>query len=261
MVNRRQFILGALKIGLLAQCTMSLSKAAILESIGSSLEKNSYYLQIELSNPTIHFVKNQLLYIYLPMNIERRQILKDIESKWIFELQSFHSGHNVLKIEIDKLEPWSTSIINIKINLLFPYFQNPKLNNNSKNSINSYESLLSLPNSDKDILLDTAKLLKSPSTMQTIQNTFEWVESNFTPSNYNAGFMSINKLWKTKTGDCSEFSLVTSYLLRCNQIPSRNMGGYLLHNTNQLSMNYYHNWCEAILEDHSLIVDAYTKKL
>lgn len=229
--------------------------------VSASSDVDLYRLQIELSNPTADFITKPFFKVYLPMTIDNRQYLVDAHSDTEFGFDRLRSGHNILRVELDKIEPWNTVILNFMLSMRFslPYPTDLAISTHLSDNSNSLFSIVS--ENDKLLLSSTAQLLKARSDTDTLKNTFEWVINNFKPSNYNAGFLTIDKLWENKSGDCSEFALLTSNLLRMNGIASRTMAGFLLNDNKVLSMKLYHNWCECLVDGQWLIADAYTQTL
>lgn len=252
MVTRRKFIAQGLPLLLSSQY-------AISENIYFNSDINFYKLNIELSNPTERFLENPFLKFYLPMNIGGRQELINVSSDDDFYVDKLNSGNNILHIKLDKIEPWNTRILHFLLNIdQFPSSKKTSIpiENSGENSL-----FYKVNQKDRELLLNIAQSLKSGSEINTIKNTFDWVTHNIKPLSYNPSFLGINEIWENKSGDCSEFSLLTSNLLKINVIASRNMAGFLLHNDKKLSMKFYHNWCECFVDKVWLIVDAYTQTL
>lgn len=251
MVTRRKFI---------AQGMPLLLSSQYIFSANASLNSNVdfYKLNIEMSNPTEKFLENPFLKFYLPMNINGRQELTNVSSDDEFYVDKLNSGNNILHIKPEKIEPWNTRILHFSLSVNHsPSVKTPPiLETSGENSL-----FYKVNQKDKELLLGIAQSLKSESEINTIKNTFDWVSQNIKPLNYNPSFLDINEIWKNKSGDCSEFSLLTSNLLKINGIASRNMAGFLLHNDKKLSMKFYHNWCECLVDETWLIADTYTQTL
>lgn len=254
MITRRDLLTKSLSL-LLADYSLCPIKGFASSNI------DLYRLQVELSNPTIEFINKPFIKFYLPMSINSRQYLLDVHSDIKFGLNRLPSGHNILKVELDEIEPWNTIILNFMLSMRFspPIQTDLAVSTTLKNNDNHLFSTIS--ENDRLLLSNTAQSLKAKSDIDTLKNTFDWVINNFKPSNYNAGFLTIDKLWETKSGDCSEFALLTSSLLRMNGIASRNMAGFLLRDQKVLFMQLFHNWCECLVDEHWWIADAYTQTL
>lgn len=110
MVTRRKFIAQGLPLLLSSQY-------AISENIYFNSDINFYKLNIELSNPTERFLENPFLKFYLPMNIGGRQELINVSSDDDFYVDKLNSGNNILRIKLDKIEPWNTRILHFLLNI------------------------------------------------------------------------------------------------------------------------------------------------
>lgn len=254
MITRRNLLVKALPLLLVGYSLRPIK-------VSASSDVDLYRLQIELSNPTADFLTQPFIKVYLPMTIDSRQYLLDVRSETKFGLDRLPSGHNILKVELDNIEPWNTVILNfmLSVRVLSATQTNKTI---SFTSINKPDNLFgAVSENDRSLLSETAQSLKAKSDTQMLRNTFDWVINNFKPSNYNAGFLTIDKLWENKSGDCSEFALLTSNLLRINGIASRTMAGFLLNDNKVLSMKLYHNWCECLVDGQWFIADAYTQTL
>lgn len=255
-LTRREFCIKLGQVGVLSQCGVTISSQA-------SLTANLYRLQVELNNPTGDFIPNPVFEMYLPMTIASRQQVVDVTADCDFKTDKLASGHQVLTVSLAQIEPWNTVILNVVVRLAV---QDLGLSAISATDISTMNKVMNkvfyqVAEPDRRLLQDTAMLLKAKSAQATLKNTFEWVGEHIQRSNYNAGFLTVDKLWATKLGDCSEFSLLTSELLRLNGFASRNMAGFLLGNDTRLSMGYYHNWCECLFNNSWVIVDSYTQTL
>lgn len=252
-LTRRDFCIKLGQVGLLSQCGVATGSRA-------SLTTHLYRLQVELNNPTGDFITYPVFQIYLPMTIDGRQQVLDITADYQFKVDKLPSGHNVLTVSLAQIEPWNTVILNVMVRLGVQDLGLSALSHAAVPKVID-KVFYQVTEHDRRLLQDTARLLKANSAQATVKNTFEWVGEHIQRSNYNAGFLTLDKLWDTKLGDCSEFSLVTSQLLRLNGVASRNMAGFLLGNETRLSMGYYHNWCECLLNNSWVIVDGYTQTL
>ena len=179
MITRRNLLVKALPLLLVGYSLRPIK-------VSASSDVDLYRLQIELSNPTADFLTQPFIKVYLPMTIDSRQYLLDVRSETKFGLDRLPSGHNILKVELDNIEPWNTVILNfmLSVRVLSATQTNKTI---SFTSINKPDNLFgAVSENDRSLLSETAQSLKAKSDTQMLRNTFDWVINNFKPSNYNA---------------------------------------------------------------------------
>ena len=111
-----------------------------------------------------------------------------------------------------------------------------------------------------DIISLANSLLHKEVTRETVKNTFQWIVENISYSGYLKQDQGALYALKSKSGDCTEFSYLTTALLRANKIPARVMVGFITPYKGRLTASDLHNWVEVYIDNAWHILDPQNNK-
>ncbi len=101
-----------------------------------------------------------------------------------------------------------------------------------------------MPN-EEDIKNQALSLVKSEKDAYQISKKFEkWVYENITNKDFSVNFANASYVYKQKTGDCTEHSILLASMLRAVGIPSKVVVGLLYSNSPEKAF-VYHMWVKA----------------
>lgn len=143
-----------------------------------------------------------------------------------------------LKVELGDLAPFSRKQITVTATVSMQNNTSSfKISGGGKKILNS---LIDDENKDLNII---SKKLSLEGSEAFPRQVMSWVAQNMTESNYTKSPKSTGNILKNPRGDCTEYSFLTTALLRSRGVDSILVGGYVVpENSQLLSARNYHNW-------------------
>lgn len=207
---------------------------------------------LSLSNPFNDELVDQNVWLYLPANDTPTQQVTSIVISDKHQILYDELNHTILKIEVKKLLPLSTRLINIVVNL--------KLNPIPKAVALSDPDLWRVSERFIEVsdpkVQHIANLLKKSTEWETATSIYEWVRQNLIYAGYIADDLGAKYAINEKKGDCTEYAYLSVALARANGIPARMVGGYVTTQNIAPRPEDYHNWAEFYIDGTWHLVDA-----
>lgn len=104
-------------------------------------------------------------------------------------------------------------------------------------------------------------LTRAASQAQQVADIHQWVVDNLNYSGFKAQNQGALYALKEKQGDCTEYSYLTTALLRANGFPARVAVGFAIAGQRTLRARDLHNWVEVYLDGAWQILDPQNDQL
>jgi hypothetical protein len=232
--------------------TLLLLLIFLISLSGFSQEKviTGYISKFDLI-PTGNTKRVRLICI-IPHSIEKIQKVLKIEYSMQPKRIFTENGNSYAEFIIESVEQTKKISINVDIEIYTHDFTTIKHDNNPKiESITSGKYLNEEKYIEKnDNLIRTlAPRLLASDTLRTVMNIYNFVQKNLTYDKKMTKSIGAVEAFKTKKGDCSEFSDLFVALCRANNIPSRVIIGIVATK----AKSPRHAWAEVYLQKYGWI--------
>jgi transglutaminase-like putative cysteine protease len=210
--------------------------------------------QFRVQNTSNEVIKNSQFVVYAPAHVMGRQEVLSLSANREFELNEMPLGNRSLMFTLDVLPPYASKQIVITAKLkVFDGAVSVVLADELRTKFLQEEPFIEVSH---PAITAQAKLL-AKGTEQPFGNTiYKWLTDNVK----DIGLVSANKgalyALQNQKGDCTEFMYLFSALARAEQVPTRNLGGFVLPQNGLLTASDYHNWAEYYDGNRWRIVDA-----
>ncbi len=203
-------------------------------------------------NPTSHFVEHAKFWAFTPMPISGTQRLNGVDVSMPHKTEIDSLGNQKLIFTLDKLPPFGTKIVTVKVVLDLTDTPN-KINEESLVSYLTPE--LNVESDDPEILSIAARL-KGDSIHDTLLNSYRWVRRTVKDVGFVKKDHGALQTLKSQKGDCTEFMYLFMAVTRANGIPVRGMAGYVNSESVILKPMDYHNWAEVYIDGRWWVIDT-----
>jgi transglutaminase-like putative cysteine protease len=210
-----------------------------------------------LTNSSAVNIKKAEFYAYTPIPITPYQRLDNLDSKTPYGFLKDSMNNQIVHFTITNLAPFSTRKIRIKARVAMSHQPNYTDLINPSRYIENTKYL----NLDNPMVITLAKKLSDNSLQKTIKNTFDWTMQRIKYNGYDAGEKNVVQTLKSLSGDCTDYMHVFTALTRRNNVPTREIGGYLVKQNKIIHSQDYHNWAEYYEEFYWHIADPQYKNL
>lgn len=222
------------------------------EVISKTVEFQYQYI---VENTTSEVFRNQVISLYVPMDIVNVQKLVNGNINYEYAESEDALGNRIWNVKLGGFSPYETKIIDVNFTVE-KTSENVRLSGDDGNEFLVNQRFLSMDNSK---LQSQAKLLKRESALETAKATYSWVASHVEYEGVITKDLGALYAMMKKQGDCTEYMYLFSALARINGLPTRHMGGYRTQAGKQLGAKIYHNWVEVLIGDEWLLVDPQTQ--
>lgn len=205
-----------------------------------------------LTNTTKHLAKNVEFYSHAPVKQTPYQQCLKIHTSPPCEVLKDESGNQILHFTFDQLAPYAKQIVTIEA-VVEMYDVSRKENLKNKRQWLRPEPFVE---SNDPQIVTTSNQLQQNDSISTTKAIFDFVADHITYSGYLRSERGARYALKHRKGDCTEYADLFTALCRAGGIPSQRMGGYIFpQEAGQLNGNRYHNWSQAFIKNHWIIVD------
>lgn len=199
-----------------------------------AVEKTIKY-SFEVKNTSSNPLLSQHIEVFAPSD-HLHQKLVSIDANLPYTLVS-HKQSNYLKVELGDLAPFARKQITVTA---IVSMQNNISNFQMSGGDKLINSLIDEKNEDLNII--SKKLSIEGKEVFPLQ-VMSWVAQNMTEISYTKAPKSTGDILKKPKGDCTEYSFLTTALLRSQGVDSVLVGGYVVAEQSRLlSARNYHNW-------------------
>ena len=217
--------------------------------------KKSITYRFTLKNTTEQLITGQTFWVYAPVEKNASQQVEKIKASHPYELIKDKYNNQILAFPINNLAPFSRRIIRIQVALT--------LSKNLHNMplLDTTEYLVSTENINiqDPKIKQLSATLKQSETKESAYKAYQWVAANIKYTGYKSKQLNASDTLKTLAGDCTEYMHLLSTINRINQIPTREIGGYVVSQSPVLKAYEYHNWNEIYMDGQWHISDAQKK--
>lgn len=109
---------------------------------------------------------------------------------------------------------------------------------------------------EKNTINFVSGYLKSENESEAIDSMVKYVSEYILDTNYSHGFKIASKVADQRSGDCTEFSVLTASLARSHGYPARIVMGVVVIEESATVNAYGHAWVEIFYDDKWHIADA-----
>jgi transglutaminase-like putative cysteine protease len=206
-----------------------------------SIEKTIRY-QFRLQNTSNQVLTDSEFVVYAPAHLPHKQEVLSLTANHDFKLNATPSGNQSLRFTLDSVPPYGSKQVVITATLkLFDSALPVALTDEQKGIYLQAEPYVETRNLGIQL---QAKSLASNTSQSLPRVIYHWLDDNIT----DIGLVTANRgalyALDNRQGDCTEFMYLFSALARVNQIPTRNLGGFVLGEHGILDASAYHNWAE-----------------
>jgi hypothetical protein len=211
-----------------------------------------------LRNTSDQFIKHSTFQAFAPVRQTSSQLVESLHSSHPYTMTEDQFGNQVMNFSIDSMPPFGTKVITITAAMLF---------SNTPNQLQvdeeTYLANSDLLNINHPMIVDTATATAT-GTNGTVNDigkaVYQWVSTHIRYSGFEAQDKGALYAVQSKSGDCTEFSQLTTSLLRQQKVPARTVGGFVTIKTQQvLRASDYHNWSEYRDANSWILADAQKK--
>jgi transglutaminase-like putative cysteine protease len=228
-----------------------------------SEQKASYPIQRQiqysftLQNRTSQPLKNAEFWAQAPLKETASQRCERLEVSHPYQLLGDEHGNQTLYFQFPEMPPFGTVILSVKAFLSLSSEPNalPTLD------VKAYLQPELSCESDAPEITRLAATLGAGKPMDAAEKIFNWVTSNVQDSGYVRNERGALYALRNKQGDCTEFMYLFAALSRADQIPARNIAGYVCNGNTVVKPNDYHNWAEFYDGKRWRIADPQRKNL
>lgn len=198
--------------------------------------------QFRVQNTSNEVIKDSQFIIYAPAHLDDRQEVISLSANRDFKLNELPSGNRSLLFTLDLLAPYASKQVVITAKLkLYDGAVKQVLSVEQQARFLREEAFIETYHPDIKVQAD---IIAQDTSQPLPRAIHKWVSDTVV----DIGLVSANRgalyaLQKQK-GDCTEFMYLYSALARAKQIPTRNLGGFVLPQNGLLTASDYHNWAE-----------------
>lgn len=217
------------------------SKDNVVAVSPTSIEKTIRY-QFRVQNTSSQVLTDSEFVVYAPAHLPNKQEVLSLTANHEFELNATPSGNQSLTFTLDSVAPYGSKQVVITATLkLYDSALPVTLKDEKKNMYLHAEPFIETHNLGVQL---QAKSLASNQSQALPRVIYHWLADNIK----DIGLVTANRgalyALENRQGDCTEFMYLFSALARVNQIPTRNLGGFVLRENGILDASTYHNWPE-----------------
>jgi hypothetical protein len=212
----------------------------------------SVRLNVLMSNPTAKELRNQRLWMYLPVRTGThvRALHQQCTGDHVFSSDPL--GHNVIELKLDSLPPYGHHIFSIVVQLQLGYAPTPEGFAGTAAWVAPQLNI----ESDHPSLRELGASLVRQSAHDTALEAYRWVVLHMTYSGYRSDDRGALHALQTLTGDCTEYAALLVALCRAAGVPSRMVGGYVSDRSIAPRPADYHDWAEIWIDRRWRVADA-----
>ncbi|MCM2250783.1 MAG: transglutaminase-like domain-containing protein [Ramlibacter sp.] len=210
-------------------------------------------LNVLMTNPFGHDLKQQTLWMYLPVLAGSHTRVIHQEASGGHSFLSDALGHNILELRLDRLAPYAHRVFNVLVLLESVHDQQgakgppePGMWLGPQRNIES----------DHPLIAEAAAPLRRPTSRESALEAYRWVASRMTYTGYLSEDSGALIAFRTRRGDCTEYSSLLVALCRACGVPARRVGGYVSDRSIAPRPSDFHDWAEVWIEGRWRIADA-----
>lgn len=207
---------------------------------------------ITLSNPYLRVLRDQSIWLYMPVRQSGVQGLLGIDTTMTSQMLHDELGHSILKLSVPELAPLGQRLVGVTARMRL----RKNLNPSAEMATTDWLGEEAYTEVKSPSIVDLAARLKGQDQMQTARNIFDWVGSNIGYLGYVADDLGALYALSERKGDCTEYAFLVVALARACQIQARVVGGYQTDRDAAPRADEYHNWAELYFNGQWNLVDA-----
>lgn len=197
----------------------------------------------EIRNTGSDFIADSTFAAFAPVAVTSSQNVLDIDASHAFVIEADELGNQLMRFQLKAIPPYGKKVVVVTVKLGVAHRPN-QIAVASEYFLADHEGLqISHPE-----VVATANRLAGLSG-DLGEEVFSWVASHVSYGGFDPEDRGALYALQNARGDCTEYSHLTTALLRASGVPARVMGGFVLESgENVLRAADYHNWTE-LLED------------
>jgi transglutaminase-like putative cysteine protease len=204
-----------------------------------------------LKNTSNQVLKNSDFWVYAPIKQTASQKVLEIKSSHSYELISDKDHHQILHFKLKNFAPYDQKIITVQVKLNLS--EQPNLQ--SVQTPETYLQATPLIELEHPGIRSLAQQLRQTSPHQSAEAIYQWSVEHLDSRGSHLKERSAAQLLSNKKGDATAFMHLFSALGRSNQIPTREVGGYLVKQNRILHASDFHHWAEYYQDKTWHLVD------
>jgi transglutaminase-like putative cysteine protease len=207
---------------------------------------------ITISNPSSQQLRDQAIWLYLPINHTSVQKVESITVSVPHEVVLDSLGQTILHLSWDNVSPFSTKLVSISTDLSL---RTDPLATHLTHREEWLRPERYIETSDVRVRA-LAVSLRRDSDAQTARAIYDWTRNNLRYAGYIADDRGAVDALASNSGDCTEYAYLVTALARANGIPARMVGGFVMMENGVPRPEDYHNWAEAYFNGAWQMLDA-----
>jgi transglutaminase-like putative cysteine protease len=207
---------------------------------------------ITISNPSSQQLRDQAIWLYLPIHHTSVQKVESIKVSVPHEVALDSLGQTILHLSWDNVSSFSTKLVSISTDLSL---RTDPLTTHLAHREEWLRPERYIETSDVRVRTLAAALMRD-SDAQTARAIYDWTRNNLRYAGYVADDRGAVDALVSNSGDCTEYAYLVTALARANGIPARMVGGFVMKDNGAPRPEDYHNWTEVHFDGAWHIVDA-----
>lgn len=244
---------------LLAVYWFTAQKSTVNENkiIHDSITKHLKY-RFTITNTSHQTLTNPKFWAFAPVKNTSTQSVISLTASEDYELLSDDLSNQVLAFTWKHWPPYATKVITVQAKIKLFNKPQPEVLNPIQEKV--YLQSTQWINKADSNLVAIAEQVKHENLSQSASNAFQWTASNINYSGYQSKQKSASDTLRTGKGDCTEYMHLVTALNRINDIPTREVAGFVMEQDRLLKADEYHNWAEAYVDGKWELSDPQNKK-
>lgn len=209
-----------------------------------------------LHNPKAELLRDVSFYTYLPVSSSSHFTPGETRSNAEYQIKTDTHGNRLMVFELGEFPPLSSKVISVttKVNI----HKEPL-----EQDIDNVKQYLA---AEKYVELEAAELksladrLRKAERVDSAQQQFNWVSRNINYQGYVSQDKGALQAFRTRQGDCTEYMYLFTALSRLTEVPTRNVGGFVVSEDSLLRAEDFHNWSEIYLDGKWRVVDPQNRQ-
>ncbi len=205
-----------------------------------------------LTNTTNRLIQGVDFFAHAPVKQTPYQQCLQIQPSPPCRVLADKVGNQILHFHFDHLAPYARQMVTVEATVEMSDTSHKEKLKDKKQWLRPEPYV----ESKDPLIVATSNQLRQKNTLATARAMFEFVAGHIAYSGYLRNERGARYALKYRKGDCTEYADLFAALCRAGGIPSRRMGGYIFsQESGQLDGSRYHNWSQAFIDGHWIVVD------
>ncbi len=205
-----------------------------------------------LINTTNRLIQDVDFFTRAPVKQTPYQRCRQIQPSPPCRILADKAGNQILHFRFERLVPYASQMITVEATVEMSDAAKKEKLKDKRQWLRPEPYV----ESNDPLIVSTSNQLRKNNTIATAKAMFEFVAGHIAWSGYLRSERGARYALKYRKGDCTEYADLFTALCRAGGIPSQRLGGYIFsQESGQLDGRRYHNWSQAFIDGHWIVVD------